>query len=123
MERVLKKLFHKLHVFTIEDLLQKFDIPVDENSPFDTEEERMKAKAEWESLRELVGWKRSDLYALKKLKHLRREDAHPTRPPDIIKDSLYKLKKLKSNDHDFQKDVKSFEKLLTMYEKLQTPKN
>ena len=120
---MLKKPFHKLCVFTIEDLLQKFDIPVDENSPFDTEEERMKAKAEWESLRELVGWKRSDLYALKKLKHLRREHAHPTRPPDIIKDSLYKLKKLKSNDRDFQKDVKSFEKLLTMYEKLQTPKN
>ena len=88
MERVLKKPFYKLYVFTIEDLLQKFDIPVDENSPFDTEEERMKVKAEWESLRELIGWKRSGLYALKKLKHLRHEHAHPTRPLDVLEDSL-----------------------------------
>ena len=120
---IIKSVLKNLHgvkgvpIFKIREMEEALNSPVD-GLLFHDEKEQAAARGEWENLKTRLGWERYDVNILQHLKHNRLSTAHPEITPDIVKGSLKKLSKLKKSDTEFQKDVISFEKFLTIYETL-----
>ena len=104
-------------IFKIREMEEALNSPVD-GMLFHDEKEQAAARGEWEELKRRLGWERYDVNILQHLKRHRLSTAHPEITPDIVRESLGKLSKLKKSDTDFQNDVMSFEKFLTIYETL-----